>query len=143
MIHISEISWGRVRHPLDFLQPGEMVQVMIINIDPEQQRVGLSLKRLTENPWDDVKHYLSQGDELTGAIAGVERFGVFVELHDGLEGLLHISELCKRNRDASATLYQDYQVGASIKVRVLEIIPKEHRIALGLPHKDDRYATAA
>jgi len=140
MVHISEISWGRVRHPEDFLNTGEDVQVLILDVDKEQQRVGLSLKRLKPNPWDTVEDHISCGDNITGKVAGVERFGVFVELVDGLEGLLHVSEICKSDPD---TLYRNYSVGQSIDVCVLDIIPQEHRIALGLPNSHgNAYATS-
>ncbi|MGC9356946.1 MAG: S1 RNA-binding domain-containing protein [Anaerolineae bacterium] len=133
MIHISEISWGRVRHPRDFVSPGETVKVMVLNVDPENQRVGLSIKQLTENPWDCVEDHLSCGQELKGTVAGVERFGVFVELWDGLEGLLHVSEISgEDNSDGGLNLYRAYEVGQPINVRILDIVPGEHRIALGL-----------
>ncbi len=130
LIHISEISWGRVRHPRDFLSTDQEVQVIILNVDPEQRRVGLSLKRLTENPWDSVESLAHPGDELEGTVVGLVRFGVFVELFPGLEGLLHISELkcCSKYSD----LQERYEIGQTVKVRVLDVIPAEHRIALEL-----------
>ena len=138
MIHISEISWGRVRHPEDYLNAGETVKVLVLDVDQEQQRVGLSLKRLKPNPWDTVEEQISCGDDLTGKVASVERFGVFVELVDGLEGLLHVSEICKSEPD---TLYRNYSVGQPIDVRVLDITPHDHRIALGLPNSSHASAT--
>jgi small subunit ribosomal protein S1 len=130
MIHISEISWGRVRHPIDFVKPGQEVHVKILNLDLDHQRVGLSLKRLRENPWSSVEVYFKPGTVTTGYIASIERFGVFVELMEGIEGLLHISEL--RNINTSDTLPDAYNIGNSLTVRILEINPEEHRIALGL-----------
>jgi small subunit ribosomal protein S1 len=140
MIHISEISWGRVRHLQDFLEPGQDVRVKILNIDLEHQRVGLSLKRLNDNPWKLVHKHIQPGDVVTGTVASVERFGVFVELVDGLEGLLHISEL--ELDDMMGIASYEYQVGQPVMVRVLEIEPEEHRIALGLAEEDVTYATA-
>jgi small subunit ribosomal protein S1 len=129
MIHISEISWGRVRHPEDFICPGQEVRVKILNVDLEHQRVGLSLKRLRSNPWTTVRDQFGLGETVTGAIASVERFGVFVELTEGIEGLLHISELaCSCAED----LYCTYTTGEHINVRILDITPEEHRIALAL-----------
>ncbi len=143
MIHISEISWGRVRHPGDFLKQGQVVNVLILNVDLDNQRVALSLKRLHPNPWDTVEERLKPGDLVSGTVVGVERFGVFVELVDGLEGLLHISELEASShqiqgvRGASSrvsgfNLDGLYQVGQSVSVYVLDIMPEDHRIALGL-----------
>lgn len=129
MIHISEISWGRVRHPEDFICPGQEVRVKILNVDLEHQRVGLSLKRLRSNPWTTVRDQFGLGETVTGAIASIERFGVFVELTEGIEGLLHISELaCSCPED----LYCTYTTGEHINVRILDITPEEHRIALAL-----------
>jgi small subunit ribosomal protein S1 len=134
MVHISEISWGRVRHPADFLKPKEVIQVLVLDVDQDQQRVGLSVKRLKSNPWDTVEDHITCGEKMTGKIAGVENFGVFVELVDGLEGLLHISEICKHDQNAADTLTRSYRIGDPINVRVLDITPQEHRIALGLPN---------
>lgn len=139
MVHISEISWGRVRHPQDFLEQGQTVRVKILNIDLEHQRVGLSIKRLDENPWTSVNRYIQPGDVVSGTVASVERFGIFVELLDGLEGLLHISEFENRAR---VDLHYDYDIGQEISVRVLEIIPAEHRIALSLVDPGMVHATA-
>ncbi len=139
MIHISEISWGRVRHPQDFLQQGQAVEVLILNVDTAQQRVGLSLKRLTPNPWDTVDRRLRPGDEIEGTIVSVERFGVFMELVTGIEGLLHISAICNGNDPEALNLTQCYSVGQSLRVRVVEIAPREHRIALSLPNEDAGY----
>lgn len=140
MIHISEISWGRVRHPEDFVQPGQEVRVKILNVDLEHQRVGLSLKRLCPNPWDTVENHFSPGDVVTGSIASVERFGVFVQLMDGIEGLLHISEL--NHVDCADDLRRHYEDGEAITVCIVDITPDDHRIALTLNRPDAPYATA-
>lgn len=139
MIHISEISWGRVRHPGDFLELGQQVEVKILNVDLERQHVGLSLKQLTPNPWDSVGEHLSPGDRVTGTVVSVARFGVFVELVDGLEGLLHVSELSGNSSPHPPALHRDYHRGQTLEVQVLEIVPREHRISLGLPDKDAAY----
>lgn len=143
MVHISEISWGRVRHPSDFTGPGDNVEVLVLNVDPDNQRVGLSMKRLQPNPWDSVEEHINCGDEMTGKVASIERFGVFVELLDGLEGLLHVSEICKDNHNApSSPLQHTFHVGQPIDVRVLDITPQEHRIALGLPSTATSYVAS-
>ncbi|MDF1512560.1 MAG: S1 RNA-binding domain-containing protein [Anaerolineae bacterium] len=130
MVHISEISWGRVRHPVDFLKPGQTIRVKILNVDFEHQRVGLSLKRLRENPWKEVGNHITPGEITTGTIVSIERFGLFIELMEGIEGLLHISELAHQtNGDDIHTLYH---IGDIISVRILEIIAGDHRIGLGL-----------
>lgn len=130
MVHISEISWGRVRHPIDFLTPGQEVSVKILNVDLEHQRAGLSLKRLRDNPWMCVNEYFKSGDTAKGLIASVERFGLFVELMEGIEGLLHISEL--GHNISADDVQREYEVGDTISVRIQDINPEDHRIALGL-----------
>jgi len=141
MVHISELSWGRVRYPGDLVSTGDKVKVMILSVDVEHQRVGLSLKRLLPNPWDTVEEYLSPGDKVSGKVVGVERFGVFVELVNGLEGLLHISELCSGNNDGRAdSVRRNYREGDPIDVKILDIVPEDHRIALGLLKRETGYA---
>jgi small subunit ribosomal protein S1 len=134
MVHISEISWGRVRHPQDFLELGQEIRVKILNVDLEHQRVGLSIKRLHENPWDSVTSHFHPGDVVPGSVASVERFGLFVELMDGIEGLLHISEL--NAVQSSETLYRAYTTGQDIAVRILDIKPDDHRIALTIAERE-------
>jgi small subunit ribosomal protein S1 len=154
MIHISEISWGRVRHPQDFLEPGQSVKVLILSVDLDNQRVALSLKRLQPNPWDTVEERLKPGDLVSGTVVGVERFGVFVELVDGIEGLLHISEL-EASMDQSRQRYGGnvegrsdvgldklYHVGQPVSVYVLDIMPEDHRIALGLAEGKHTHVSA-
>ena len=138
MIHISEISWGRVRHPQDFVNPGQRVRVCILNVDLEHQRVGLSLKRLRPNPWDTVQHQVRSGAVVKGTIASIERFGIFVELLEGIEGLLHISEL--DHADCAEDLHNAHECGESICVRILDIVPNEHRIALTLAPSGEQSA---
>jgi len=128
MVHISEISWGRVRHPQDFLELGQEIRVKILNVDLEHQRVGLSIKRLHANPWDSVCSYFHAGDVVQGTVASVERFGLFIELMDGIEGLLHISELSSVT--SSEALYRSYAAGQNVAVCILDIKPDDHRIAL-------------
>ncbi len=140
LIHISEISWGRVRHPCDFLEPGRELDVMVLDVIKEHQRVSLSLKRLCRNPWESVEERIQVGDQVTGKVASVERFGIFVELVEGLEGLLHISELTGVADFAS--LQRLYRVGQPVSVRVMEIVPGDHRIVLGLPDRGAPYASA-
>ena len=137
MVHISEISWGRVRHPRDYLETGQTVKVKILNVDYEHQRVGLSIKRLTSNPWSSVENHIKPGDVLWGRVVGLERFGVFVELLDGLEGLLHVSEL-----DHHVYERQPYSIGQKVPVRILEIEPNEHRIALGMADEEIPHVSA-
>ncbi len=140
MIHISEISWGRVRHPQDFVKPGQHVRVRILNVDLDHQRVGLSLKRLRPNPWDTIEHHVKTGDVVKGTIASIERFGIFVELVEGIEGLLHISEL--HHVDCAEDIHSEHECGDTIAVRILDMVPNEHRIALAMADNGDNGAQA-
>ena len=106
----------------------------------QHQRVGLSLKRLKPNPWATVESHFKPGDVVTGSIASVERFGVFVELMVGIEGLLHISEL--REASCAEDLYARYAPGEPITVRIADITPTEHRIALSMTSTTKPYAAA-
>jgi small subunit ribosomal protein S1 len=95
LIHISEISWGRVGQPSDVLSSGQVVDVYIISVDPAQKRVALSLKRLQPDPWASVEDRYRIGQLIEGEVTNVVSFGAFVRVEDGLEGLIHISELAE------------------------------------------------
>ena len=93
LIHISELSWQRVRHPLDIVQPGMTLQVKVLNVDMEGRRVGLSLKRLHADPWRLVAERYHTGDVIDATVTNVVQFGAFAQVEEGVEGLIHISEL--------------------------------------------------
>ena len=95
LIHISELSWSRVSHPSDVLQPGENVTVVVLEVEPDEKRVALSRKRLKADPWATVEERFHPGDLVTGVVTKVTGFGAFVLLDDELEGLIHISELAE------------------------------------------------
>ena len=93
LIHVSEISWGRVRHPEDALAVGQTVEAIVLSTDPDNGRIALSLKALTPDPWADLSDRLALGDVVEGRATSIVKFGVFVEIEDGVEGLIHISEM--------------------------------------------------
>jgi small subunit ribosomal protein S1 len=128
LIHISELSWGRVSHPADILQSGEDVEVYVLNIDRSQGRVGLSLKRLQPDPWNTVGERYQVGMVIEGEITNVVNFGAFVRLEEGLEGLIHTSEL----NGAGALGLHSLQEGARVLVRINSIEGERHRIGLSL-----------
>jgi small subunit ribosomal protein S1 len=94
LIHVSELSWGRVRHPTDMLKIGERIEVHVINIDRERLRVALSLKRLYQNPWETAELRYHPGQLVEAVITSILPFGAFARLEEGLDGLIHISEMC-------------------------------------------------
>lgn len=128
LIHISELSWGRVMHPSHVLQLGQKVNVQVIDILPERCRIALSLKRLQNNPWETVGARYSANDIVPATITSVVSFGVFARLPEGLEGLVHVSEM-----DLSGLSVRDiYSEGQKIKVRILHMDPGHQRLGLSL-----------
>lgn len=128
LIHISELSWGRVLHPSHILKLGQRVEVQIIEILPERCRIALSLKRLQPNPWKFVGARYTTNDIVPVTITSVVSFGVFARLAEGLEGLVHVSEM---NLDGAA-LREIYSEGQKINVRILHIDPQHQRLGLSL-----------
>jgi small subunit ribosomal protein S1 len=128
LIHISELSWGRVGHPSDVLQSGQAVEVYVLNVDRDQGRIGLSLKRLQPDPWDSVEERYSVDQVVEGIVTNIVNFGAFVRLEEGLEGLIHTSELTGEMMPSLYTLRE----GESVQVRINSIEGSRHRIGLSL-----------
>ncbi len=128
-LHIGEMSWSRVKHPSDVLAEGQQIDVVIISLDREKQKIGLGMRQLSQNPWDQIEERYSVGKPVTGKVTRVADFGAFVELEPSVEGLIHISELDhKRVRKVSDVL----TVGQEVNVQVLEVAPDRQRISLSL-----------
>ncbi len=129
LLHITDISWTRkINHPGEVLQKGQEVECRVLAIDRERRRISLGLKQRTPNPWEtDIPQRYQPGQIVTGTVTKITHFGAFVNLEDGLEGLLHISELADRKVDDPAELVQ---VGQQIEVKVLRVEPGEQKIAL-------------
>jgi small subunit ribosomal protein S1 len=128
LIHISELSWGRVSHPADVLQSGQEVEVYVLNVDRSQGRVGLSLKRLLPDPWNSVEERYQVGQVVEGEITNLVNFGAFVRLEEGLEGLIHASEL----GGPSGSGIHSLREGDLVMVRINSIEGSRHRIGLSL-----------
>lgn len=133
-IHISEFSWGRVNHPSDMLRPGDQVQVYVIDVQPSQSRVSLSLKRLQPDPWTLVDQRYHIGQIVEGEVTNVVSFGAFVRVEDGLEGLIHISELAEGNFLHPRNVVQE---GERVRARVIRIDSTTHRLGLSLRQVGD------
>jgi small subunit ribosomal protein S1 len=129
LIHISEMSWGRVKHPSNVLQGGDEVEVYIINVNRAEKKIGLSLKRLQPNPWTTVEERYQVDQLVEGTITNVVSFGAFVRVEEGLEGLIHISELAEGNFLHPRNVVQE---GDVITARVLNIDSAKHRLGLSL-----------
>ncbi|PJF44651.1 MAG: hypothetical protein CUN55_02835 [Phototrophicales bacterium] len=129
LIHISELSWGRVRHPSDILSTGQQVRVHILEVNPEEGRVALSLKRLLPDPWKTVEERYTVNQIVEGTVTHVVDFGAFVSIEEGLEGLIHVSEL------AEGQFLHPYNVvkeGEQVRARILHIDGKARRLGLSL-----------
>jgi small subunit ribosomal protein S1 len=129
LVHVSELSWQYVKHPRDVLSPGQQVQVYVMEVNRETKRIACSLKRLTSNPWSQAAEKLHPGDTVDGVITSVVPFGAFVRIADGVEGLVHVSEIAdgslRHPRDA-------VKEGQSVQVRVIDIEPQQQRLRLSL-----------
>lgn len=129
LIHVSEMSWDRVRHPGDLLRPGQQVQVYVLGVNPEEKRIALSLKRLRPDPWLGVSTRYRVGDIVEGTVTNVVNFGAFVRVEEGLEGLIHISELAEGNFLHPRNVVRE---GDRVRVRVVRIDPDKHHLGLSL-----------
>jgi small subunit ribosomal protein S1 len=127
LVHISEIAWENVEDPADYLAPGEAIEVMVQSVDIEEERVSLSRKALQPSPWDLFDESHAVGDLLEGVVMNVTDFGAFVLVADGIEGLVHVSEMRgTRNAAPQDVLFP----GDTILVRILNIQPERQRLAL-------------
>ena len=129
LVHISELSWGRVGHPSDVLKPGQPVEVYVLNVEPERERVGLSIKRLQSNPWRSVEERYEAGEIIKGTITHVVDFGAFVQVEEGLEGLIHVSELAPGKASDPRDVLQPNDV---VSARILSIDGGRRRMGLRL-----------
>lgn len=130
LLHVSDLSWGRVRHPEEALSVGQQLQVRVLKIDPETRRISLGLKQLQAQPWDTAAERYKAGQRITGTVTRLMDFGAFVELEPGIEGLIHVSEMSwiKKVRKPSDILRE----GDTVDAVVLSVDQNEKRISLGL-----------
>jgi small subunit ribosomal protein S1 len=130
LLHVTDIAWKRVNHPSDVLSVGQTVKVQIIRINPETQRISLGMKQLDKDPWDIVIERYTVGTKVKGKVTNITDYGAFVELEDGIEGLVHVSEMSwtKKNVHPGKIL----STSEEVEVQVLEIDAAKRRISLGL-----------
>jgi len=130
LLHITDMSWGRISHPSEMLKQGEEIEVMIIEVNREKERVSLGLKQTTKNPWDEIDRKYPVGAKIAGKVVNLVPYGAFVELEPGVEGLVHITEMSwtKRITKPSELL----KVGDEVEAVVLGIQKDEQKISLGL-----------
>jgi small subunit ribosomal protein S1 len=130
LLHITDMSWGRLTHPRDLVNVGDQIQVKVLKFDKEKQRVSLGFKQLTPDPWLDAEHRYPVGAHVHGRVISVTDYGAFVELEQGIEGLVHVSEMTwsKRMKHPSKLV----SVGDQVDCVVLNVNPQERRISLGM-----------
>ncbi|MCA9892868.1 MAG: S1 RNA-binding domain-containing protein [Anaerolineae bacterium] len=129
LIHISEMSWGRVAHPSDMLSRGQRIKVYVLDITPEESRIALSIKRLHRDPWETVDERYQEGQIVEGRITNVVDFGAFACIEEGLEGLIHFSELAEGQFLHPRNVVSE---GDIVSTRILSISGKKRRLALSL-----------
>jgi len=129
LIHISDMSWSkRIKHPSEVLKKGDVVEAMVLSIDAENQRLSLGLKQLATDIWDDFFSRHHVGDTIEGKVTRMTNFGAFVELDEGIEGLIHVSEF----DDSHGGEKIDLQVGNSYQMKIIKLSPQERKIGLSI-----------
>ena len=135
LLHITDMSWGRVKHPSEILKVGQELDVMVLDIDRERERISLSLKQLSANPWSTIQEQFPVGARVSGKVVNLAAYGAFVEIAPGIEGLVHISEFSWTKRVARAS--DMLSVGDEVNVVVLSIDMENQKIALGIRQTQD------
>jgi small subunit ribosomal protein S1 len=130
LLHLTDLSWGRVKHPSDIVKPEQELDVIILKFDKEKQRVSLGLKQLMADPWAGAAEKYPAGGKVHGKIVGVVDYGVFVELEQGVEGLVHVSEISWNKKVVHPSKL--VKVGDEVDVVVLDIKPSDRRVSLGM-----------
>jgi len=131
LIHISELAWRRVRHPSEILSVGQEVEVFVLQIDEDGHRIGLSLKRLQENPWETIKANYALEQEVEGCVSRLVAYGAFIELDNGIEALLHLSEMGTPAPELPEELFA---VGDRVRARIISLEPERQRMGLSISH---------
>ncbi len=129
LVHLSELSWGRVTHPREILSIGDRVQVYVMSVDRDRRRVALSLKRMQPDPWTVVEQKYTLGQELDARITNIVGFGAFAQIEEGLEGLVHLSEISAHHLEHPSEVVSPGQV---VRVRILRIDSVNHRLGLSM-----------
>jgi len=130
LLHVTDMSWGRVNKPSDLLKPGDKVRVVVLKYDPERGRVSLGMKQIMPDPWARVHERYPVGSRVHGRVVSITDYGAFVELEKGVEGLVHVSEMSWTKRVAHPS--KVVEVGQEVDVVVLDVDPQNRRISLGL-----------
>ena len=130
ILHISDMSWGRIGHPSELLKVRDQIKVVVLKFDPERERISLGMKQIMPDPWNSVVEKYATGSRVHGKVVSLVDYGAFVELEKGIEGLIHISEMSWTRKIAHPS--KVVQVGETVEVVVLNVDPNHRRISLGL-----------
>ena len=136
LVHISEMSWTRrINHPSEMVQIGDKIDVRILGVDPQGQQLSLGIKQTQANPWDDILQRYPENSEVAGKVRNLTNYGAFIELEEGIDGLLHVSDMSWTRKISHPS--EVLQKGQQIKCRVLSVDQNRRRIALGMKQLDD------
>ncbi|CAM3276752.1 30S ribosomal protein S1 [Rhodothermus bifroesti] len=130
LLHITDLSWGRVSHPSELVQLGQKLNVVVLDYDKERQRISLGLKQLLPHPWENIDEKYKEGDVVEGKVVSITEYGAFVELEKGIEGLVHISEMSWTDHVRHPG--QKVSLGQLVKVKILNIDRENRKISLGM-----------
>ena len=130
LLHITDMAWKRVRHPSEIVEVGDEIDVVVLKYDKEKTRVSLGLKQLGEDPWAEIARRYPEGSRLFGKVSNITDYGCFVEIEDGVEGLVHVSEMDWTNKNVSPG--NVVTLGDEVEVTILDIDPERRRISLGM-----------
>lgn len=133
LIHISELSWGSVKNPKDVLKEGQSITAVVLDVNKEKGKIGLSLKDINEDPWKSIEEKYKPGDIVTGKVARIAPFGAFIELEEGVDGLVHISQISTRRIEKCE---DELTPGEEIQVKVMEVNPEKRKISLSKKEVD-------
>lgn len=134
LIHISELSWKRIKHPSEVVAEGDQVEVTVLKVDKTSKRIGLRLNDVQDNPWSDIDSHYQENDVVSGTVSRLTNFGAFVELESGVDGLVHISEISSERIAKAADVLS---IGQEVQVMVLSIDKDQQKIALSMKALED------
>ncbi len=134
LVHVSQMSWRRVKHPSEVVKVGDVVEVSVLHVDREKEKVSLKLTQVQENPWDDIFNKYQIDQVCEGTVVRLMPFGAFVELEEGLEGLVHVSEMADYHVNKPSEVVK---IGEKVQVRILDIQSEQEKIALSLKGVED------
>ena len=130
LVHITDVSWGRINHPEEVLELGQKLNTVVLDFDQEKKRISLGLKQLTSHPWETLPEEIQEGTQVKGKVVNIEDYGAFVEIHPGVEGLVHVSEMSWSQHLKSPEQY--VSLGSEVDAVVLSIDREERKLSLGM-----------